>query len=415
MSTLSVQNITGVANLALANGSVTTPALSSAFGQTGIYFPAANTIGFVEGGAEAARIDSSGNLGIGTSSPAQKLDVYGILRSNNIYINNGTQFKEIGYYDNNVRRAVTYYDDVDNIFVISAEESGANLQFSANGAARMRIDSAGNVGIGTTSPGAKLVIEGGTSEDQFRLGTGSNYYRIGRESVSTGYLTFYGTQTGATGYVFSSVNGERMRIDSSGNIGIGTASPAGIRLVVATPSAGVQISATDGTVTHYVGYASSTVAYHGTGSNHPLSFLTNNSVRMTISATGTINFGNVYGVTVTTPRNVFIDSSGNIGGISSIRESKTNITTLPTANWIMDLNPVSFNYRKKDEEGNWTDEYDDEVVYGLIAEELEQVNPDLCIYNDGKLASVHYDRMIAPLIKAIQELKAEFDAYKATH
>ena len=85
----------------------------------------------------------------------------------------------------------------------------------------VNIDPSGNVGIGTTSPGAKLVIDGGTSEDQFRLGTGSNYYRIGRESASTGFLTFYGTQTGATGYVFSGVNGERMRIDSSGNVGIG--------------------------------------------------------------------------------------------------------------------------------------------------------------------------------------------------
>jgi hypothetical protein len=41
---------------------------------TGIFFPAADTIAFSEGGAEAMRIDGSGNVGIGTSSPAAKLD-----------------------------------------------------------------------------------------------------------------------------------------------------------------------------------------------------------------------------------------------------------------------------------------------------------------------------------------------------
>jgi hypothetical protein len=53
---------------------------------------------------------------------------------------------------------------------------------------------------------------------------------------------------------------------------------------------------------------------------------------------------------------------------------------------------------------------------GLIAEELDPIIPELVMKNkDGQPDSVSYDRMVSVLVKAIQELKAEFDAYKATH
>jgi len=115
------------------------------------------------------------------------------------------------------------------------------LTLQSAGTTAVTIDTSQNVGIGTTSPATKLVIEGGTSTDQFRLGTGSNYYQIGRESVTTGYLNFYGTQSGANGYVFGGINGERMRIDSSGNVGIGTSSPANVLQVAKNQTADTAI------------------------------------------------------------------------------------------------------------------------------------------------------------------------------
>ena len=121
----------------------------------------------------------------------------------------------------------------------------------------------------------------------------------------------------------------------------------------------------------------------------------------------------MYSTTVTTPRNVFIDSTGKMGGISSTRASKTNISQLDTASWIYELNPVTFNYLKKDEEGEYLEEFEEEQQFGLIAEEVELVKPELCIYTDDKVSGIHYDRMIAPLIKAIQELKASNDALTA--
>jgi hypothetical protein len=86
---------------------------------------------------------------------------------------------------------------------------------------------------------------------------------------------------------------------------------------------------------------------------------------------------------------------------------------LVSASWVQQLNPVTFNYRKKDEDGNFTDEFETENQFGLIAEDVESIAPDLCIYVNGKLQGVHYDRMVAPLIKAIQELSTANEALTA--
>jgi phage gp45-like len=67
--------LSGTDGLSDVDGSASTPAIRGTDTNTGIFFPAADTIAFAEGGAEVARFDSSGNLGIGTSSPASLLDV----------------------------------------------------------------------------------------------------------------------------------------------------------------------------------------------------------------------------------------------------------------------------------------------------------------------------------------------------
>jgi hypothetical protein len=65
--------------IAVPAGSAAAPVITTTGDtNTGMFFPAADTIAFTEGGTEAMRIDSSGNVGIGTSSPANKFHVSGL-------------------------------------------------------------------------------------------------------------------------------------------------------------------------------------------------------------------------------------------------------------------------------------------------------------------------------------------------
>lgn len=67
--------INGSTGISGTDGSAGTPAVQGTDTNTGMFFPAADTIAFAEGGVEAVRLDSSGNVGIGTTSPAGKLDI----------------------------------------------------------------------------------------------------------------------------------------------------------------------------------------------------------------------------------------------------------------------------------------------------------------------------------------------------
>jgi len=105
---------------------------------------------FLTSSAERMRIDSSGNIGIGTSSPTTTLDVYG-----NINLRGGYNLTWGGAYGANIPT------------IIGTNGAGANISFYPAGSTSgesMRIDSSGNVGIGTDAPNSKLDISSGRLE-----------------------------------------------------------------------------------------------------------------------------------------------------------------------------------------------------------------------------------------------------------
>ena len=104
---------------------------------------------------------------------------------------------------------------------------------------------------------------------------------------------------------------------------------------------------------------------------------------------------------------LYVGSSGQLGYNSSTRESKSNIINIENVDWLKELQPVTFNKKKKDDEGNYTEELESQLEYGLIAEDVEMINSNFVFYDkDNKLAGVHYDRLITPMLKAIQEQQA---------
>lgn len=112
----------------------------------------------------------------------------------------------------------------------------------------------------------------------------------------------------------------------------------------------------------------------------------------------------IHGVTITGAA-VLINSSGQLGDIVSSIKVKENIKDISSSkNSILDCRPVSFTY-KSDPEKN--------TCYGMIAEEVEKVFPDLVIYKDGSPYSIKYHEMPALLLAEIQKLKVEISELKS--
>jgi len=192
------------------------------------------------------------------------------------------------------------------------------------------VDSTNNrVGIGTSSPDARLSIIDGTSSDQLRMGSSTSYYKIGR-NTSTGLLEFNGIQSGFNGYVFGGANGERMRIDSGGNVGIGTNSPRERLDVVG--DAIIEASFNGTQFIRNVDVASAGLAGHylGIGAKYNGNPVTPIVIAGSVDSDGTAN---AFAVRLDDSEKMRIDSIGNVGiGTSSpskrLESASTSLSTV---------------------------------------------------------------------------------------
>jgi hypothetical protein len=293
---------------------------------------AATPIRFLPNGVEAARFDSSGNLGIGTSSPAYKLHVNGNSLLNALEIGEMS-----GFLSNSANAAIGWASGftgyTNGTLILQPRSSTATPIVFATGATsaseRMRITDTGNLGIGTSSPAEKLDVYSAAGTAAIKLQTASNIaYSINSQIPGVANDGF------AIRDVTNSVN--RLVIDSSGNLGIGTSSPTTRLTVSGTTTVNTAADATAGLVVKTFGAAGGTqpianfqrsdaavnfqIGFNGTSgdnfagttTNHNLFFITNNTEKLRLDTSGNLGLGVTPSAWASTVKGFQIGGNGSI-------------------------------------------------------------------------------------------------------
>jgi hypothetical protein len=392
-STVAATTISASSTATFAAGAAGTPSITTTGDtNTGIFFPAADTIAFAEGGAEAMRLDSAGNMGLGVTPSAWSSTFKGFQLGSTGSIwaiasgNGGT------YYGNNYIYGASGRTYLTTGTAVELAMSNGKFEFSIapSGTAgnaisftqAMTLDASGNLGIGTTSPSYRL----------HAVSSASVVSRLGSSGGSGAFINFI--DSGASPSVAPSVgaignnlvfmgdgsSSERARIDSSGNLLIGTAG-----LPVAN---GTRLS---------ISGSGEVARILGTTTGNPslaLDKSTNDSTTGQVFATFTINNQGAGSGQI----NANGASQAAFGSFSD-RRLKQNIVDLPPqlAN-IMALRPVEFDYIESEGGGHQT---------GFIAQEMETIFPDsVGERSDGMKTVTGWNKTEAILIKAIQEQQA---------
>ena len=430
------------------------------------------------GGASALTVDSSGDisfyedtgttpkffwdasaesLSIGSQSPQTSSSL--VARENGSAIEFGHGNVSSGYYgsigtsSNNGQPYLGFSANADggsvNTFttkgfkgnIIQGDTSG-NLTFNqltnanASGQSlteRMRIDSSGNVGIG----GSPVTGASGSTTTHIKGTSSGAYLRLTTDTAghtaSDGLDIIVGGGTNPDAYIwqresgpmiFGTNNDEAMRIDSSGNTGIGTSSPDGKLHVKSTGNGDIYVERNAGAKIHL--QAQSANGKIGTSSNHNLGLNTNGATRMTLDTSGNVLVGTsiqlgkftlsngsadglfidgtgtgyVYRTTNTTGMaGYFVTSAGGAGNISLSGTSTSYNTSSdyrlkedwqPVANAsdrLMQLKPCNFAWKA-----------DGSRVDGFLAHEAQEVVPEAVHGTKDAMRTEEYE--VTPAVEA---------------
>jgi hypothetical protein len=339
------------------------------------------------------RIDSSGRVGIGTSSPVNPLQVAGVIGSTSV-----------GSANTGINGAFLYYNASNNAVFGSGNASAVSGTLTpiifeqsnqVQGLERMRIDASGNVGIGTSSPNARLEVlssTAGAEVSRFEgnyTGSGSvvltNWRRNGgavaaamKYSDDNPFGMMFGTTT-SHAQIFMTADTERMRITSNGVVLIGTTNEslnAGVGIKFRPDTTAKQISvvsaeSTNGGGETYVAYSTGASAY-----------------RFYVGWGGT-----VYA------------TSATITSLSDQRLKENIVDLNDGLDSVMALKPRRFDWKAgkgKDIKGD----------RGFIAQEFETVFPDMVEESKDQAPEGEEPykavnaNLIPTLVKAIQEQQA---------
>lgn len=452
---------------------------SATGGDDSIIYNDAEDLYFNTNGAVRAVINSSGNVGVGTSSPGGKLDVAGVFK---VQVN-GDVYGASGNAGAILLCGGSAYNAGGAVKLYGSSGGDAVAFYTGAFSERMRIDSSGNLGIGTSSPGARLDVRAANIADGTNGGI-INVYSTTAQAVNVGgKLDLGGLYDGSNSLSFASVAGrkenstsgdwsgymqfstrrfggdfaERMRINSSGNVGIGTSSPSSKLTVGGNPpqagaiagvgsAGGISLALSDNTnnslfVKHIAGGA----ATLGTDPGGQLAFATNGfNERIRITSSGNFLVGTTspaagnwsheikdtttdawpLALNATTRGMVIRNSSassgyyayfeynggtnnGSIswsGGTTSYNTTsdariKTNIVDAPEAGGLIDSIKVR-SWDFKADGAHWR--------YGMVAQELLEVAPEAVSVpaDEEVMMGVDYSKLVPMLVKELQSLRA---------
>jgi hypothetical protein len=438
------------ATAVLSAGTVSLPAITTTGDtNTGIYFPAADTIAFTEGGVEAMRIDSSGNVGIGLTAPTRLLHIDGGSSTTYFQMTNtasgrtnadGFQIAQDGANAELINREAGY------------------LNFATSNTERMRIISTGDVGIGTSSPVVKLHVVRSDPTSILAESSGNTASYLGLKSTSG--EAYIGTTS--NGIVFNTSSGatERMRIDSSGNVLVGATSAVNSsKFLIAGVSGSspvIQGASSAGAYLHFYNNAQTTGGLqigqgNSSGSdnvgillnnaNEPIVIGTNGTERMRIDSSGNLLVGktsqtntgkleidysrathagtsyNETSASSTCTHIAFQRGGAGVGSISSPNNSSTAYNTssdyrlkeniapmIGALDKVAQLKPCTYTWKSDGSDGQ-----------GFIAHELQKIAPYAVTgEKDGEqMQGVDYGKITPLLTAALQEALAKIESLEA--
>jgi hypothetical protein len=352
-----------------------------------MYLPSANTLSFSTNSTQRLTITSSGNAGLGTSSPSSGAGADRFLTIQ------GTASAAVP--------ALILAPNLGNTHEITSYNGLFRIYNSSN--IQVTLSNDGNLGLGVTPSAwnsAFKVLQFSNSGAIFGatgdVYLGNNIYE--NSSGTNTYITtnfasmyrqvsgthiWYKAPSGTAGNPITFTNA--MSLDASGNLLVGTTSDVttnvGSRLMYgsADPYISSTLTSSSNATTSYLLYSTGAGAY-----------------RFYVGMGGTVF-----------ATSIVISAISDQRLKENIRDIETGLST------IMALKPRRFDWK----EGKGQDKKN---VAGFIAQEFEDVFPE-CVSTakageDGiEYKNINHETLIPTLVKAIQELKAEFDAYKTTH
>jgi len=333
-------------------------------GGTGLSFPYNDALTLKTASSDRLHINSNGNVGIGTTSPSYKLDVNGTLHSSNITLADGI------YHEGDTNTYINFLSD--------------QIQMATAGSVRAYINSSGNVGIGTTSPNAKLNINGSV-----KIESTNPLYFGGTTSVPNWEIKAYGS--GGNDLLINDTGTNSGDLIFTGqDFGVGTTNPLEKLHVSGEPHPSIRLSSSSDSNYNVVincGYRNEALnlsvggykVFTTEGYNTPETthLYSNNSKALSLASNQAATF------TSTVTATNFINSSDE--------RLKENIEKV--CNNSLDVQWKTFEF--KSDRG--------QKRYGVIAQELEKTNPEFVREDAEGFKSVAYIDLLIAKIAELEE------------